>query len=90
MAKIKDKSFLGEQLNTGDLVVVITKSGKSDFCWALITRFMGSSMMIQELENPSVVRRINDALVVHAPDIEEVLGKDLYKSYINLKDMILG
>lgn len=89
MAKIKDTSFLGEKLTPGDLVVVATKSGVSDFCWALVARFMGSTIMIQELGNPENIRRVKDALVVHIEDIETTLGKELYPQYIRLKDEII-
>lgn len=85
MAKIKDKTFLGEQVNVGDLVVVTAKSGRIDFCWAVIGRLMGSSIMIQELEHPEVIRRVNDVLLVHVEDVEKTLGPELFKKYKELE-----
>lgn len=90
MAKVKDTTFLGEKLEVGNLVVVATKSGKNDFCWAIVTRFMGSTIMIQEVENPATVRRVNDVLLVHAPDVETTLGAELFAKYTELQKELNG
>ena len=85
MAKVKDTSFLGEKLETGSLVVVAAKSGKSDFCWAVVTRFMGSSMMVIELDT-KVARRVNDVLVLHVEDIKTTLTEDQQKEYKRIQE----